>query len=167
MGPSAGWFRPSESSFPKYGGDCNALLDSNHSCDGVKVTLREVSEVSEVKDEDTNGPEMAIAQWQLPTPTQSSLNECTYHSAVPDLLDLAATRIEEEEKTDLNKLEINSDIVLEEDDRSSLRRAKNGSVKSFTTDISSEFENLSMPDGSKAEHNGSRRKWHKGFFRLE
>lgn len=158
--------KPRDSGATYHAEDYNTPPDSNHVRDGTKVMLHEVNEMSEVKEE-MNSLTMAITQMQLFTPTQITTNKCEYRSSVPDPLGLAATRIAKEEKTDSTKLKIHPDIVPEENDRSGLHRARNRSAESFVTDFSSEFENLSLPDSSKAEHNSFKGKWYRGFYRLE
>ncbi|KAF2633196.1 hypothetical protein BU25DRAFT_1631 [Macroventuria anomochaeta] len=136
--------------------------DSKHGHEGVKVTVHEVDEAEDKNVE--NLLTTAIAAWQLSGSAEDPLHEFEHRSAVPKPLDLAAIRAAKEQRK-LSRQVPKSNDIPEGGERGSLYGAKIESDESFVTGTSSEFENLSMPESS--EHNGTRRKWYKGFRRSE
>ena len=137
-----------------------AYPDSSLGCEGMTVVVREVDGI---EDEGMESLMTAITE-QLSAFAMGPRLEFEHRSAVPRSLDLDAITAAKE-KRKLSGLGTRSDGVIKTGERGRFHEAKIGSVESFATGASLEFESLSAPDSS--EHNGMRRKWYKGFRRSE
>jgi hypothetical protein len=137
-------------------GEGAAHLGSSRQYEDVKVTVREVGEHD---DEEVVGLTNATAECQI------SPHEFGHHRALPEPLDVVAIRGAKEKMRKIARAKANPDIISDGDNQSSLGGAESKSIESFVTGVSSEFEDLSMPGSSEAEHNGSGWKWYKGFRR--
>lgn len=129
-----------------------------------RVTVREVSG----PDDDTlESITAAIKEWEPITAAEKLKVEFEHRSAVPKALNLAAIGTAKKGWRKSSAAEAEPGHGRAGYSRESSRRANTESTKSFTTGVSSDFEDLSTPNGSEAEHNGSRRKWYRVFRRSE
>lgn len=144
-----------ESTSAKSGAVQAASTDSSHGCKAVTVTVRKVDEG---ENEEMENLMTAITE-QISAFTVQPDPHFEHRSAVPQPLNLGAIEAAKEKRR-LARMETESTGNTRGDAKG---RGKIGSVESFATGTSSEFETLSIPDSS--EHNGGRRKWYKGFRR--
>ncbi|XPS67753.1 hypothetical protein M3J09_000051 [Ascochyta lentis] len=145
-------------------GSCGTDTISSHDPGGTKETM---CKVNEPEGEETDSLVCAITDWQISASDEELTQKFKHRSAIPPPLDLAAIRTAKQQKTKLIRSEAESKSEFDGDDRNSNCGAKAESIRSFATGMSSDFETLNIPSGNEAEHNGSRRRWYKGFRRSE
>lgn len=149
----------------KLGRNDNTGAAPGHNREDVKVTDCEVDEIeNDTMDSLNNSLEAAITSWHISTATEAPVQDLERRSAVPMPLNVAAIRAAKEGRR-LAESKTSSDVDINREYQSNLTQVKTESVTSFATGMSSDFENLSQSDGKEAEHNGTTRKWYRGFRR--